>query len=105
MEASLGPDWLHQEIRLLRAKRIPWSAACLVLRHKWGEKNAVITCGPLGAHPRERDYHVLAFQHQCDRCYRIEGVPYTVHEKLAAIEEHLRMDIDEWPVVRKVFAE
>lgn len=98
-----GEDWLRQEIRLLRFRRLPWIAVCSLTKHKWGEKNAVITCGPIGAHPRERDYQVLAFHHQCKRCYMIEDVPYTVHEKLAAIEEELRVDINEWAELKALF--
>lgn len=100
-----GRSWLDQEIRLLRAKRIPWSLKCRLVGHEWGDKSPVVTVGPLGVPPRERDYQVLAFHRQCGRCYLIENVPYTVHEKLAAIEDAIREDLGEWPALKELFAE
>lgn len=98
----LGNSWLKRQQRKLWLKTLHRRLVCWVIGHRWGEKDAVITDGPIDLHPREREYVVLTFHSQCQRCYDIRNVEYTPEEEAAAIEEAIVDDEDDWPELEKL---
>lgn len=97
----LGESWLKRQQRKLWLKTLHRRIVCWVIGHPWGEKSPVITDGPIGVHPREREYHMLGFHIQCGRCYDVRDVPYTKEEEANAIREAMLDDEEEWPEMVK----
>lgn len=97
----LGESWLKREQRKLWLKTLHRRAVCWLVGHPWGEKDAAITDGPLGLHPREREYVLLGFYCQCQRCYDTRSVEYTAEEEANAIREAILEDEEEWPEMVK----
>ena len=64
----------------------------LHLRHKWRNPDPVIVDGPLDLPARDRDWVVLAFHSQCDRCYKIRSVGYTFTDAEGAVRSAIEDD-------------
>lgn len=70
--------------------------------HEWGEPEAVTTSGPLDVSPEEREYEVLGFYRQCEKCFETENVEAEPGAVQDALAEARQEDLAEWddPVAR-----
>jgi hypothetical protein len=84
---------LKREFRKLWLRLLPRRVWCALHgRHRWGQADPVITDGPLDLPPRERDWAVLAFHRQCERCYKVADVVYSFVDAETAVREAIEED-------------
>ncbi len=78
--------------RKLFWKTLPRRSLCVVLRHRFEEAQPVIIDGPIDLPPRERNWAVLAFHKQCERCYVVRSVSYTFTDAVSAVRASIEED-------------
>jgi len=89
-------SWLWRQKIRLWWHFLPHRCVCYVLGHEWADPEPALIDGPLHLPPREREWQMIGYQSQCDRCASIRNVPYGKTRELAETEKAILEAEEEW---------